>query len=127
MSNQKMRVDIPSNPKSFLELAASVYEKHLADIKASPLSSLEANSWDIEGPNVPICLKFHEEAEQLKAKMEAAYKERDLLLDGINKAVRASRDILTGVHHDNMKRLSEWGFTVIEAAKTTTKKTDNKA
>lgn len=121
MSTQKMRVEIPENPKSLLELALEIRKKHIADSSSSPLNSITANNWSEEGPKIETCLQKHNEAEDLKDRMEEAYKERDLLLPGIIKAVRASRDVLTGVNHDNMKRMSEWGFTVIESAKPSSK------
>jgi hypothetical protein len=121
MSYTKMRVEIPENPKLLLGLAADIYKRHNADGDSSPFSSIKSNNWSTEGPKIGLCLKKHNEAELLKAKMEEAYKERDLLFDGISKAVRASRDVLTGIHHDNMKRMSDWGFTVIESPKVITK------
>ena len=117
MSYAKMRVEIPNNPSDLLDLAKKINTKHLSDGNLSPLNSIETNNWAIEGPNITLCLKNHLEAEQFRAKMEEAYKERDLLLTGINCAVRATRNVLSGVHHDNMKRLSDWGFTVNESAK----------
>ena len=125
MSYTKMRVDIPKNPKLLIDLASEIYARHLADGAQSPLNNLVANNWSTEGPKIDLCRQKHEEAEALKAKMEEAYKERDLLLTDIDNAVHASRDILTGVHHDNMKRLSEWGFMVVEAARSGPKKQDN--
>lgn len=81
------------------------------------MNSITTNNWTEEGPKIELGLQKHKEAEDLKDQMEKAYKERDLLVEGILKAVRASRDVLTGVNHDNMKRLSEWGFNVIESTK----------
>lgn len=121
MSTQKMRVEIPENPKLLLDLALEIHAKHTADGSSSPLNSITANNWSQEGPKIELCLQKHNEAESLKSQMEKAYKDRDLLLSGIQKAVRASRDVLTGVNHDNMKRLSEWGFNVIESAKSPSK------
>jgi hypothetical protein len=40
--------------------------------------------------------------------MDKAYKERDLQLEGI--------------HHDNTKRLADWGFSVVEGSKPDPKK-----
>lgn len=75
----------------------------------------------MEGPKLDSALAKHNEAEELRKKMEAAYKERDLLLTDMPKIIRASRDILTGINSQNMKRLGDWGFTV-EAAGTSTKR-----
>jgi hypothetical protein len=125
MSTTKMRVEIPTNPKSLLDLAKEIYDKHLEIGSSSPLSSIEDNNWTTEGPKIQACLNMHNEAEQLKGQMEKAYKDRDLLLLGIDKAVKASRDVLSGINHSNMKRLTDWGFSVIEAAKNSSDKKDD--
>ncbi len=121
MSTIKMRVEIPLNPKSKLDLAAEIFKKHVELGSKSPLNVIETNNWIDEGPRIDLCLLLHREAENLKDKMEKAYKERDLMLSGIDKAIKASRDVLTGANHENMKRLTEWGFEVTEAPKTVRK------
>lgn len=122
MSSTKMRVEIPTNPKSLLDLAEEIYAKHTDIGTTSPLTSIEENNWTEEGPKIKPCLDKHTEAEDLKKQMEKAYKDRDLMLLGIEKAVKASRDVLTGINHSNMKRLSDWGFNVIESPKPSTEK-----
>jgi hypothetical protein len=123
MSYSKMRVEIPSNPAEMLSLAKNINQKHIEDGNASPLIAITSNNWVEEGPKIDYCLEKHNEAEAYKAKAEAAYKERDLALEGIGKAVRASRDVLSGVHHENMKRMTDWGFSVTESVKVGPKKT----
>lgn len=117
MSYSKMRVEIPDNPVERLDLASDIYKKHTADGTTSPLNAIATDNWSVEGPKIALCIAKHDEAEESKRKMEALYKERDLLLAGIDNAIRSSRDVLAGVHHDNMKRLADWGFTVVESPK----------
>lgn len=116
-----MRVEIPENPKSLLDLAAEILKHHTELGEKSPLNVIEKDNWTTEGPNVKLCLDKHNEAEDLKANMEKAYKDRDVMLEGIIKTVKASRDVLTGAYHDNMKRMSDWGFIVYESVKPTEK------
>jgi hypothetical protein len=44
--------------------------------------------------------------------MEAAYRERDVIMANTTNIVRSSRDVLMGINRENMKRLGDWGFTV---------------
>lgn len=61
--------------------------------------------------------------------MEAAYKERNLLMVNIVPIYRASRGIFKGINNQNMKCLGDWGFTVEAKQAPAPKKpkgTDNK-
>jgi len=44
------------------------------------------------------------------------------LLDKIDQSVKASRDLLLGVFHDNPKELTQWGFNVSDTARAAAKK-----
>lgn len=122
MATQKMRVPIPRNPEELIRLGSSVFKKHVQDADASPLKSMKDYNWETEGPKLDKALAKHNEAEELKKKMEAAYKERDLLLANTVPIIRASRDILAGINSQNMKRLGDWGFTVEASAVAARKK-----
>ena len=111
-TGRKMRVNIPSNKKDLLDLAAKVNTKHLADATASPLLLLQDITWAVEGPKLALALTKHNEAETLKLAMEQAYRERDLIMQNTETVVRNSRDLLTGINRENMKRLGEWGFSI---------------
>jgi hypothetical protein len=124
MSSKRMRVKIPINPKAKIDLAQNIYTKHTSLATDSPLSVIEENNWTDEGPKIALCLAKHKEAEALKDQAEAAYKDRNILLADITKAIRASRDVLTGANRDNLKRLTEWGFDVAESVKKTSTKTE---
>ena len=109
---RKMRVNIPGNKKDLLDLAVKVNNKHMADGAASPLNLLQDITWATEGAKIAAALAKHTQAEQLKLDMEQAYRERDLIMQNTEVVVRNSRDLLTGVHRENMKRLGDWGFSV---------------
>ena len=49
--------------------------------------------------------------------MEAAYRERDLLIPAIDEALKSSRNLLKALYSKNPKRLSEWGFEVDDTVK----------
>ena len=126
MSETKMRVEIPQNPKELLTLAGSIYEKHQKDGASSPLLLIADYSWNTEGPKLVQAQAKHDEAEKYKKLMETAYRERDFLMTDTTNIVRATRDILTGINRENMKRLGEWGFSVEASAAAKSKTTETK-
>lgn len=112
MSESKMRVEIPSTPKELISLAKRIHTKHTSDGTSSPLLLIADYSWAEEGPKLDLAQAKHDEAERHRKLMETAYRERDLLMANTADMVRASRDLLTGINRENMKRLADWGFTV---------------
>ncbi len=113
----KGRVAIPTNIEENLQLTAKVYEKHQKDGASSLLNNLDDMDWDKMGPNIALCLQKHLEAEELKRKMEEAYRTRDLYLPDLNELLRASKGLLKGVYSKNPKKLGDWGFTVDDSPK----------
>ena len=113
----KMRVEIPKNPKELLDLSIKVSAKHTADAAASPLNLLQDIDIAVESSKAAAALLKHNEAEDLRLQMEKAYKDRDFLMSNTATFVKNSRDLLTGMHRENMKRLGDWGFTVDHSAK----------
>jgi hypothetical protein len=122
----KGRIAIPKNIEEHLDLASSVYNKHLADGEASLLKNLADYDWTVLGPKIAECLAKHKEAEECKRKMEDAYKERDLMFPEIEEAVRAGKAMLKGVFSKNPKKLGEWGFNVDDTPKTKKPKEEKK-
>jgi hypothetical protein len=110
----KMRVNIPRNIRELITLATAIFAKHIADGVASPLNILADIVWADEGSKIQQALDKHNEAEMHKMLMEKAYRERDLILKNTPAIVKNSRDLLTGIHRENMKRLSDWGFSVTD-------------
>ncbi|MFZ4550065.1 MAG: hypothetical protein ACOYN4_21625, partial [Bacteroidales bacterium] len=73
---------------------------------------LQKNAWSEVGPITQICLKTHEDAEALSRRAEELYRKRDDMLGQIDAAVKASRDVLSGIYRDVPKTLGNWGFEV---------------
>lgn len=113
----KMRVNIPANPKGQLELVGKIFVKHDADGAASLLLSLQDIDLSVEQTRAEAALIKHNEAENFRLQMEQAYKERDFLMQNTPKVIKNTRDLLTAIHRENMKRLGEWGFTVDHSPK----------
>lgn len=118
MATTSGRIAISRNLGKMLDLAAKVYSKHVADGDTSQLKVLEGDPWSAVGPTIEPALAKHNEAEKLKGQMEAAYRERDLLIPPIEAALKSSRNLLKALNTGNPKRLSEWGFEVDDTAST---------
>ena len=112
MANTKGRITISTNPVQMLDLAAKIFAKHVADGETSPLNTLSDYDWGKTGPTIADALAKHKEAEELKGKMEAAYRERDLLIPSIEEILKSSRNLLKALNAKNPKRMAEWGFNV---------------
>jgi hypothetical protein len=117
MANTKGRINVSQNPVEVLNLSAKVYAKHLEDGANSPLNVLPDFDWAKIGPTIPMALAKHNEAEVHKAKMEAAYRERDLLIPPIDEIMKASKNLLKALNSKNPKRLAEWGFDVDDTSR----------
>jgi hypothetical protein len=112
----KKRVKIPmQDAKALLDLAKKVREKHLADGEASPLKVL---NWGELNPMIDGALETEEKAVRLKREKLNTYQQRSRRLQAVLGMVRSSRDILTGVHSDEMKALGLWGFDVLDGKAT---------
>lgn len=111
------RIEISSNVITTLELAKSVYEKHLAEGSKSILNELDGLDWAVTGPTIARCLGNHKEAEMHSKKAEELYLLRDNDLGPIREYLRASKNILKGKYAKNTKALGDWGFTVDDTPK----------
>jgi len=116
MGKTSGRIEISRNLVKMLELAAKVYAKHLTEGANSPLNAMNDYDWAKVGPTIENALAKHNEAEALKGQMEAAYRERDLLLPAIDETLKASRNLLKALNAKNPKRITEWGFDVNDTA-----------
>ncbi len=106
------RILISRNPADLLTLASKVYAKHVEAGKDSPLNVMADTKWEVVGPTINTAQAKHDEAEAYKGQMEAAYRERDLLLPAIDDALKNSRDLLKAVNAKNPKRMADWGFEI---------------
>ena len=107
---QRIRFDIPQNPKKKLNLASKINAKHTSDGNSSILINLD---WTTQGANIPIALQHHKNAEKYRRMMEQEYEARDLLLPGIDQIIRQSRDLIKGTYRTSPHKAGEWGFKVI--------------
>lgn len=108
----KKRVKIPlQDVKAMLDLVTKVRDKHLADGDASPLKVM---NWAEISPAIDEALQVEERALQLKREKLSLYQQRARALQTAVSIARNSRDILTGVHSDQMKMLGLWGFDVLD-------------
>lgn len=124
MATTKGRVLISRNPEELLKLADKVYKKHVADSTASDLNGLDSETydWSKVGPTITTCQDLHDLAEELKGKMEEAYRKRDALLTPIEEHVKGSSAYLKGKYAKQPKKLSNWGFEVDDTPKAAKKK-----
>jgi hypothetical protein len=117
MAKTKGRIVISANLTDMLALAAKVYAKHTEDGAKSPFNSMADYDWSKIGPTIAVAQAKHLEAEKLKAQMETAYRERDLLIPAIDDILKSSRNLLKALNAKNPKRIADWGFTVDDTAK----------
>ena len=108
----KKRVKIPKQSASaLLELAKKMREKHLADGDASPLKVL---NWDKVSPVIDEAIELEEKALRWKREKLSIFQQRAHRLQTVLSIVRSGRDVLVGVHIDEMKALGLWGFDVLD-------------
>lgn len=114
MAQTKPRVVIPRNPEQLLKLAQLIQAKDAELGEQSPLAFLD---WSAKLDTINEALAAQQEAESLRRQMESAYEQRDRKIKEITTWVRRSRDILTGIHREEMRKLGEYGFTVDSSAR----------
>lgn len=122
MANPKFRVNVPTNVVEKLELAKRIQAKHLSDGVSSPLNALQTHKWEDNASKVTEALYQHQQAEELQRQANLAYRKRDLLATEVEESIKSSRDLLSGIYHDNPKELNQWGFNVSDSPKTAAKK-----
>ena len=91
--------------------------KHAEEGKDSPLSCL---NWDNMGPKIKEAVQLDENITSMKTEMDQMIERRRKLVedpDGIADFVRQSRDVLSGIHRNEMRKLCDFGFEVSDSAK----------
>jgi len=112
---RKPRIIIPENPAELFELAALIYAQHQRLGTKSPLHALEElPSWDEVGPKVGEATEVQSQIDKLEKNLKALYGKRQQYDDVVQPQTRGPRDLLTGVYSQNLRRLGEFGFEVIE-------------
>lgn len=106
------RIVIPKNPAELLDLAKTIYAKHLADGAASPLNAMQDFNWAVEGPKVDPCIANHIGAEQAAKLAEQLYRQRDVDLPAVRAIVQNSSQVLKSIYAKNPKILGDYGLVV---------------
>jgi len=124
MSTNRVRVDLPNGAEDRINLAKMIAAKHTELGTASPLGQLK---WDKVTPAIAAAETAHRESKRLQAQAEAATQTRDAALETVLQFLRSSRDVLSGVHADEMRKLGDYGFTVSASVSRSTKETPEAA
>ena len=120
MATNRVRIDLPVKVEDQIRLAKAIAEKHAALGAASPLGQLK---WDKITAALTTAETAHRDAKRLQAQAESATQMRDAALEMLQQFLRASRDVLSGVHADEMRKLGDYGFTVSATASRAAKET----
>lgn len=114
---RKPRIIIPDNPAELLKLGSQIYAQHQKLEGRSPLNALEElPSWDEVGPKVVAAQTLQEKIEQHERDLKTLYGQRQQVIDVLVPQTRGTRDLLSGVYSQNLRRLGDFGFDVIESA-----------
>ncbi len=97
--------------KELLDLANKVREKHLADGDSSPLKVLNC---DQINTTIDEAIAIEDKALKMKRDKLKLYQQRSRRMEAVVNVMRNTRDVLTGVHPDEMKALGAWGFDVLD-------------
>lgn len=108
----KSRVEIPINPGELIDLSVKIAAAHKTQAAASPLTILK---WDEVEPLITEADELDDRIGSLNRELEKLSQRRKNLIEGPNGLgdfVRQSRDVLSGVYRNEMKRLGDFGFEV---------------
>ncbi len=111
------RVNIPTNPSQLTDLCVAVQEEHTRQAAASPLSILK---WDDVSPVITEAEELDNKISSLSRELEKLTQRHRLRIekpDGLADFARKSRDILSGVYRNEMKKLGDFGFDVNDTPK----------
>lgn len=112
---RKPRIIIPDNPAEKFKLDSLIYAQHQKLGAKSPLHTLQdLPSWDEVGPKIEEAQEVQSEIEQLEKNLKILYGKRQTFLNLLLPQTRGTRDLLLGTYSQNLRRLGEFGFKVIE-------------
>lgn len=109
MASSTVRIDLPKNPGEIIKLAQDIVAKHTELGTASPLGGLK---WREIQPQIEKADTSNKESKRLAKLAEAETADRDTALEIVNDFIRSARDILSGIHRGEMRRLGDYGFVV---------------
>ena len=113
----KARVEIPINPGEVIGLSVKIGAAHKSLGDGSPLSILK---WDAVTPMITEADELDDKIGSLNRELEKLTQRRKNLIEGpggLGDFVRQSRDVLSGVYRNEMKRLGDFGFDVNDSPK----------
>ena len=110
----KPRITIPTNPGDLIALAEDIQARHDELDKESPLSLLD---WKTATPQIKDAAEVQKQINKLNKELEKLVERRNNLIGALGDLVRSSRDILSGVHRGEMKKLGDYGFEVDDSPK----------
>lgn len=111
-NNNTVRISTPRNPTEFLGLCAELVKKHKEDGADSPLNVIKGFNWETVANIVEDANACSKEASDLKTRAATLNQKRDADIEQLKPVLEAAKKTLSGVHHQNQRKLSEWGFTV---------------
>jgi hypothetical protein len=112
---RKPRIIIPVNPGELINLNVLIYNQHQKLGAKSPLHALEElPSWDEVGPRAVEAQDLQATIDQQEKALKILYGKRQLFLDELLPQTRGTRDLLTGVYSQNLRRLGDFGYDVID-------------
>ncbi|WP_320054012.1 hypothetical protein [uncultured Acetobacteroides sp.] len=122
------KIKLSTNVPDLLTNLQTLITKHKSEGESSPLHALPSVNIPQMEAILPKALALQKEAEELKAKTDAKYRERDNCIEPIAETLRLSKNLLKVINEKNPKVLAEWGFNVSYTTnkKTTKKVTKNK-
>lgn len=112
------RVNIPTNPGQLIDLCVAVKDEHSKQAAASPLTILK---WEDISPVITEANELDDQIGKMSRELEKLTERRRTLIekpDGLADFARKSRDILSGVYRNEMKKLGDFGFQVNDSPKT---------
>lgn len=119
MAANRVKVDLPNKVDDIINLAKAIADKHAGLGGDSPLNGLK---WAKITPAIAAADTAHKDAKRMSAQAEAATQTRDTALGDISVFIRAARDVLSGVHAEEMRKLGDYGFVVNAVASSAAKK-----
>ena len=120
----KPRILIPQTHGDLIALAAAIQDQHTSLGKNSPLAMLD---WGTIAGQIKEAGDVHGQIEGLNNQVEKLTEQRANLLAPLGDFVRSARDILSGVHRNEMRSLGDYGFKVDTTPKAKKAKTPGAA
>jgi hypothetical protein len=113
----KARITIPVSPRDLINLCQAIGAEHKDQGKDSPLSILK---WDEINPRIAEADEVESKVTELNRELDKLIERRNTLIEtpeGLADFARQSRDILSGVYRNEMKKLGDFGFEVTDSPK----------